>query len=331
MLTLPLYLQIVIGLSPTASGFATLPMMVGLMIASIGSGQIIVAHRPVPDLPGHGHAVHCGRLPRADVPHDRQAALVPHDRDVPHRARPRPADADAHAGEPELGRAAPDGRRHRRLDLLPPDRWNPGRRRAALGAVLRAAGQHRQGDCRQGDAQFRAERGADPDGGERAAQQGDHEAALDADRHPDRKQIQGQLTSATPKARAAADAAVTQQVTAAVNAQVAAGVIPSEAAASIIDQQVVAATPVAEAAALAAVAKAAHASVNDGTVEVNWANASQRGFYVDKLTPTLVKELKKGDSKANSSSNSSTSDTSFLERRRQASQQAVHGRASTTP
>ena len=38
---LPLYLQIVFGLSPTASGFATMPMMAGLMIASIASGQII--------------------------------------------------------------------------------------------------------------------------------------------------------------------------------------------------------------------------------------------------------------------------------------------------
>ncbi|AYG05350.1 DHA2 family efflux MFS transporter permease subunit [Gryllotalpicola protaetiae] len=41
MLTIPLYLQIVTGLSPTASGFATLPMVLGLMIASIVSGQII--------------------------------------------------------------------------------------------------------------------------------------------------------------------------------------------------------------------------------------------------------------------------------------------------
>ncbi len=41
MLTLPLYLQIVTGLTPTESGFAMLPMVLGLMIASIGSGQII--------------------------------------------------------------------------------------------------------------------------------------------------------------------------------------------------------------------------------------------------------------------------------------------------
>ena len=41
MLTLPLYLQIVMGFSPTQSGFATLPMMAGVMTASIGTGQIV--------------------------------------------------------------------------------------------------------------------------------------------------------------------------------------------------------------------------------------------------------------------------------------------------
>ncbi|MCE1174204.1 MAG: DHA2 family efflux MFS transporter permease subunit [Propionibacteriales bacterium] len=41
MLTIPLYLQIVNGLTPTESGFATLPMMGGVMLASIGTGQLI--------------------------------------------------------------------------------------------------------------------------------------------------------------------------------------------------------------------------------------------------------------------------------------------------
>lgn len=41
MMTLPLYLQLVLGSSPTQSGFEMLPMILGLMIASIGSGQII--------------------------------------------------------------------------------------------------------------------------------------------------------------------------------------------------------------------------------------------------------------------------------------------------
>ncbi len=41
MITIPLYLQIVDGMTPTESGLASLPMMFGLMLASIGSGQII--------------------------------------------------------------------------------------------------------------------------------------------------------------------------------------------------------------------------------------------------------------------------------------------------
>ncbi|GAA4137173.1 MDR family MFS transporter [Leifsonia shinshuensis] len=41
MLTLPLYLQIVLGSSPTLSGLQLLPMILGLMISSIASGQII--------------------------------------------------------------------------------------------------------------------------------------------------------------------------------------------------------------------------------------------------------------------------------------------------
>lgn len=41
MMTLPLYLQIVKGATPTESGFLMLPMILGLMISSIASGQII--------------------------------------------------------------------------------------------------------------------------------------------------------------------------------------------------------------------------------------------------------------------------------------------------
>ncbi len=41
MLTIPLYLQLVLGATPTESGFQMLPMILGLMIASIASGQII--------------------------------------------------------------------------------------------------------------------------------------------------------------------------------------------------------------------------------------------------------------------------------------------------
>ena len=40
MMTIPLYMQIVVGLNPTESGLAMIPMVVGLMIAAMGSGQI---------------------------------------------------------------------------------------------------------------------------------------------------------------------------------------------------------------------------------------------------------------------------------------------------
>lgn len=43
MMTIPLYLQIVVGLTPTESGFATLPMMAGIMLASIISGRLVAS------------------------------------------------------------------------------------------------------------------------------------------------------------------------------------------------------------------------------------------------------------------------------------------------
>src|SRR6478752_6292970 len=41
MLTIPLYLQLVLGSTPTESGLQMLPMIIGMMTASISSGQII--------------------------------------------------------------------------------------------------------------------------------------------------------------------------------------------------------------------------------------------------------------------------------------------------
>ena len=41
MMTIPLYLQIVLGFNPTQSGFGSLPMMLGVMIASVVTGQVV--------------------------------------------------------------------------------------------------------------------------------------------------------------------------------------------------------------------------------------------------------------------------------------------------
>ena len=52
---IPLYLQVVKGASPTQSGLQMLPLMAGVLIASIGSGQLITPLRPLQGLPDHRH------------------------------------------------------------------------------------------------------------------------------------------------------------------------------------------------------------------------------------------------------------------------------------
>jgi hypothetical protein len=131
----------------------------------------------------------------------------------------------------------------------------------------------------------------------------------------------------TTQTDAAVKKAVTQKVTAAVDAQVQAGALPASAAPSVIQQQVAAALPAAEqqaqtqasaalpgatSKALAAAASKAHASVVNGRLTVDWSNASERRYYVDKVVPTIVKQITKGNSSTANASTSTTSDTSFL-------------------
>ncbi|WP_434317415.1 MDR family MFS transporter [Leifsonia sp. P73] len=313
MLTLPLYLQIVFGLSPTASGFATLPMMAGLMIASIASGQIIARTGKYRIFPVTGTLFTAGGffvLTFLTIDKPLWFLMI----------------AMFLIG---LGL----GQMMQTLTLASQNAVAPNQ----MGVATGASTFFRQIGGTLGVAVLLSVLFAALPGNivTATADQKTLSSALDAALTPEvataphnkaimkqlwtpivtpvEKSIQDELTAGATKAKAAAGAAVTQKVTAAVDAQVAAGTIPAEAAAPIIAQQVAAATPQAEAAALEAVAKAAHATVVNGTVEVNWANASQRAFYVDKVTPTLADKLKKGDSKANSSSSSSTSDTSFLD------------------
>ncbi|MFE4948777.1 MDR family MFS transporter [Leifsonia sp. NPDC056665] len=313
MLTLPLYLQIVFGLSPTASGFATLPMMAGLMIASIASGQIIARTGKYRIFPVTGTLfTAAGFFVLTFLTIDKPLWFL--------------MIAMFLIG---LGL----GQMMQTLTLASQNAVAPNQ----MGVATGASTFFRQIGGTLGVAVLLSVLFAALPGNivTATADQKTLSSALDAALTPEvataphnkaimkqlwtpivtplEKGVQDQLDAGVTKAKAAAGAAVTEKVTAAVDAQVAAGNIPAEAAAPVIAQQVAAATPQAEAAALAAVAKAAHATVVNGTVEVNWANASQRGFYVDKLTPTLADKLKTGDSKANNSSSSATSDTSFLD------------------
>jgi EmrB/QacA subfamily drug resistance transporter len=312
MLTLPLYLQIVFGLSPTASGFATLPMMAGLMIASIASGQIISRTGKYRIFPVTGTLFTAGGfLVLTFLTIDKPLWFI--------------MIAMFLIG---LGL----GQMMQTLTLASQNAVAPNQ----MGVATGASTFFRQIGGTLGVAVLLSVLFAALPGNivtataDEATLKPALSAALTpsvANAHenkaimkqlwtpivtPIKSQIQSGLDAGSTKAKAAADAAVTQQVTAAVDKQVAAGVIPAAAAPTIISQQVAAATPKAESAALAAVAKAAHASVVGDTVQVDWSNPSQRSYYVDKLTPTLEKKLNSGDSKANSSSNSATSDTSFL-------------------
>ncbi len=111
---LPLFLQIVKGASPTASGLQLLPLMAGVIVASIGSGLLITRTGRYKIFPIVGTAlmvVGLFLLSRLDVRH-----LDPRRRRLHGRARPRPRPRDAGADprRPERGRLRGSRRRHRR-------------------------------------------------------------------------------------------------------------------------------------------------------------------------------------------------------------------------
>ena len=94
---IPLYLQVVKGASPTASGLQLLPLMGGLLVASIGSGQLIVRFGRYKVFPivGTGLAV-VGNA----------AALTARHRHEPRRRRPLPGRARARARVHDAGARA---------------------------------------------------------------------------------------------------------------------------------------------------------------------------------------------------------------------------------
>lgn len=62
LIYLPIYLQVVQGMSPTESGLALLPMMVGLFATSIGSGQVMTRTGRYKAFPVAGAAVTAGAM-----------------------------------------------------------------------------------------------------------------------------------------------------------------------------------------------------------------------------------------------------------------------------
>lgn len=313
MLTLPLYLQIVTGLTPTESGFALIPMIVGLMVASIGSGQILSKTGHYRIFPVTGTlTVAGGYLVLTFLTVDKplwflmiamfliglglgqlmqtltiasQNAVEAHQMGVATSASTFFRQIGGTLGVAILLSVLFSALPGNITGTLQTDK-------ATLTSALTAA--------------------VDP----KVANASENAAIMKQlwtpIVSPLESGVQKQLDAGAATATAAADKAVTDQVTAAVNAQVAAGAIPAAAAPSIIASQVAAAKPAAEQAALAAVAAKTHANVTGATVSVDWSNSAQRSYWVDQLVPAIQKKLADANGSASKASSSTTSDTSFL-------------------
>ena len=311
MLTIPLYLQIVVGLDPTQSGFAMLPMVLGLMLASIGSGQFIARTGKYRWFPTIGTGlVTIGYLLLTTLKVDSsiwllagimifvglglgmimqslmlatQGAVQPQDMGVATSAATFFRQIGGTLGTAVLLSVL--------FSVMPAHINTAMVDKAQLTAALDAA--------------------MNPAVAGKAQNKGVMDQMWSKIVGPIEKGTQEGLDKATVQITAAVRAGVTQKVTEAVDQQVAAGIVPQAAAGQIIAQQVAAALPDATSAALQQAADKAGVSVLGGTLAVDYTNADQRKAVVDKVEPTIEKKLK--DTSANSSSDSSSmSDTSFL-------------------
>ena len=310
MLTLPLYLQLVTGLTPTQSGFATLPMVGGLMIASVGSGQVIARTGKYRMFPITGTFVTAaGYLVLTFMTVDRplwflmiamfliglglgqlmQALTLATQNAVP---------------VTDMGVATSSATFFRQIGGTLGT--------AVLLSVLFTLMPTKVSTAMQNQADLTAALDAalTPSVATSPANQGVMNQIWDAIVTPAKAQVQSGLDQGTAAATQAADQAVTQQVTAAVQQQVAAGAIPAAAAQGVIDAQVAAARPAAEQKALAAAAQQAGVGLVGGRLAVDYADPAQRGPIVAKLVPTVIDTLKTASIPSGGAS--SAADTSFL-------------------
>lgn len=312
MMTIPLYMQIVVELTPTESGLAMIPMVVGLMIAAMTSGQITARTGKYRIFPVTGSLftavgffvltfIHydtplwhmmigmfivglgLGQLMQTLVMAS-QNSVEPSDMGVASSAATFFRQIGGTLGTAIMISVL--------FTVLPTNIVGSMSDRDTLTSALDAA--------------------LDPMVATAPANKAIMTQLWNPVVDPIKTGVQDQLDSAVKTADEKAQQSVTDAVTAAVQQQVAAGVLPASAADSVIQQQVAAALPDAQAQALQAVAEQAHASVADGTVSVDWSDADQRSYWVDQLSDTLVDQVKDGDTSATESASGSVSDTSFL-------------------
>ncbi|WP_175473724.1 MDR family MFS transporter [Curtobacterium sp. MCBA15_013] len=276
MLTIPLYLQIVVGLTPTESGFATLPLVGGLMIASITSGQIVARVGRYRIFPVIGTAlVSSGYVVLTFMSIDKPLWFLM-------------------IGMFLIGLGL--GSVMQSLTLA-----SQGSVEARdMGVATSSATFFRQIGGTLGTAVLLSILFSVMPSNilHATANQKDLGAALDAATNP--------TVATAPANRGVIDEIWTPIVTP----------LEQNVQASLDDvtaqvQQSTASAPAAvQAQALAAAADQAHASVQDGKLVVDWSDAAQRSYWVGELTPAVAKQV--SDGSGSGSSTMSTNDTSFL-------------------
>jgi EmrB/QacA subfamily drug resistance transporter len=313
MLTLPLYLQIVTGLTPTESGFALIPMIVGLMIAAIGSGQILSRTGHYRIFPVTGTlTVAGGYLVLTFLTVDKplwflMIAMFLIGLGLGQLMQTLTIASQNSVEAHQMGVATSASTFFRQIG---------GTLGVAilLSVLFSALPGNITGSLQsdKGTLTSALTAAVDPQVANASENKAIMKQLWTPIVAPLESGVQKSLDAGVATATAAADKAVTDKVTAAVDAQVTAGAIPASAAPGIIANQVAAAKPAAEQAALAAVAAKTHTTVSGSTVSVDWSNSTQRSYWVDQLVPTIQKKLADNNGSASKASDSTTSDTSFL-------------------
>jgi EmrB/QacA subfamily drug resistance transporter len=312
MMTIPLYMQIVAGLTPTESGFAMLPMVVGLMASSMAAGQITARTGKYGIFPRTGTLTTAvGFLLLTFVSSTTSVWFMMIGMFVVGLGLGQLMQSLTMASQnaveaPDMGVATSAATFFRQIGGT----LGTAIMLSVLFTLLPTNITHSMGDKPTLTAALNA--ALDPAVAGEKQNKAVMEQLWTPIVGPLQENIQSQLDKGVTEAKASAGEAVTTAVTDSVNQAVAAGQLPAAAAQTVIDQKVAEATPAAEAKALQAVADKAHASVTDGTVSVDWSDKAQRTYWVDQLVPDIAEKINKGTSEASNGSSSSVSDTSFL-------------------
>jgi len=311
MMTLPLYTQIVFGLTPTESGYALLPMVLGMMISSIATGQIVSRSGKYRYFPVSGAAfMAAGFIWLTFLTVDSSLWFLM-------------------GGIFLLGMGL--GQLMQTLILASQNAVEP----KDMGVASSSATFFRQMGGTVGTAVLLSVLFSVLPGNFSTEMQNkqDLTSALDAALDPAvasapqnagvmqkiwspitsqlTGQVQAQLDDATQQVTQQVTDTVTQQVTQAVDAQVSAGAVPAAAAQTIIDQQVQQLLPGALQQGLQAAAQQANASVVDGKLSIDLSNPQERQALVDQAVPQISDAIAQNGAGGEGAS-ADTSDTSFL-------------------